>query len=289
MRASVPPDFHFLLPLGTWSDDTSLLLCVLDALSIKYKYDKQELPPMTKEQTDSYKDNIDKKIYKQFKSDAIKWMNAGKFTNHGFKIPFDIGNSCRKGILAMMTGVRNKTADDEYSNGNGGLMRIPPLAFFDFEDDEELLKYIKLFNECSHNHKVSHIGCLIYIKLAKNLIKENISIKEALIKTVNSIDNEYKIKEYERIWNLSILDVGMDEIRSSGYVVDTLEAVIWSCANNSTYKDTVLTAVNLLEDTDTVAALSGFISAIHHNDIPCEWVKKIRKKEIITKICKKFS
>ena len=193
MRATVPPDFHFLLPLGTWSDDTSLLLCVLDALSIKYKYNKQELPPMTKEQIDSWKENIDQKIYKRFKSDAIKWMTTGKFTNHGAKIPFDIGNSCRKGILAMMTGVKNKTANDEYSNGNGGLMRIPPLAFLDFKDDEELLEYIKLFNECSHNHKVSHIGCLIYIKLAMNLIKGNLTIKEALIKTVNSIDEQYKI------------------------------------------------------------------------------------------------
>lgn len=287
MRASTFSDAHLPLPLGSWSDDTSLLLCVLDALTIKEKYNYQEIPPMKAEAIKKRNEEIDKKVYNKFKGNSIKWITVGKFTNHGYKIPFDIGSSCRKGILAMMFGATNKTASHKSSNGNGGLMRIPPLAFFKYKNDEELLKYIKLFNECSHNHQISHIGCLIYIKLAQNLMND-MNIRDALSKTVHSIDEKYKIPEYERIWNLSLLDENIDSIKSSGYVVDTLEASIWCCNKSATYKETVLSAVNLGHDTDTIAAISGFLSGIYHKNIPEEWIKNIRKISTVKKICSKF-
>jgi ADP-ribosylglycohydrolase len=287
MRASTFSDVHFPLPLGSWSDDTSLLLCVLDALTIKEKYNHQETPPMKIEEIKKRNEKINEKVYSKFRENSIKWMTIGKFTNHGYKIPFDIGNSCRKGILAMMSGIKNKTADHETSNGNGGLMRVPPLAFFKYENDEELLKYIKLFNECSHNHKISHIGCLIYIKLAQNLMND-MNIRDALLKTVDSIDEKYKIPEYKRIWNLSLLDEDIDNIKSSGYVVDTLEASIWCCNKSATYKETILSAVNLGDDTDTIAAISGFLSGIYHKDIPEKWISNIRKLKMVKNICKKY-
>ncbi len=50
-------------------------------------------------------------------------------------------------------------------------------------------------------------------------------------------------------------------IKSSGYVVDTLEAALWCLLNASSYKECVLKAVNLGEDTDTVAAVAGGLAA----------------------------
>ena len=46
-------------------------------------------------------------------------------------------------------------------------------------------------------------------------------------------------------------------IKSSGYVVDTLEAAVWCLLHSHSYKETVLMAVNLGEDTDTIGAVAG--------------------------------
>jgi ADP-ribosylglycohydrolase len=187
----------------------------------------------------------------------------------------------------MMNGTANKSANDECSNGNGGLMRIPPLAFMHIENDEKLLNYIKLFNECSHNHEISHIGCLIYVKLAERLM-EGENIAEALKNVVISTPDRYKIPQYARIWDLSILSAKRYAVISSGFVVSTLEAVIWCCANNNSYKEAVLSAVNLGDDTDTVGALTGFLAGICFGDIPEQWIKNIHERNIAEKLCEKM-
>ena len=82
----------------------------------------------------------------------------------------------------------------------------------------------------------------------------------------------YKQKqEFERdIYNFSRLseknfgDIGKREIKSSGYVVDTLEAAIWCLLNTKSYKESVLMAVNLGEDTDTVAAVTGGLAGLYY-------------------------
>lgn len=288
MRASSMTDAHLVLPLGSWSDDTSMMLCVLNALTEKQKANAQELPPMTSEKLQQRNERTMQKVYSVFKHDAIAWMTTGRYTNHGYRVPYDIGNSCRRGITAMMLGRTNKKASSVNSNGNGGLMRILPLAFAGMEDEETLMQYIKLLNKDSHNHEISHIGCLIYTKLVQFLQIPNISLQKALENTVESISNQYKIDEYARIWNLSILNEERKYVKSTGYVVDTLEAAIWSCAQSNNYKDAVITAVNLGEDTDTVAALAGGLAGVYFGNVPENWIRNTRRVGFLQKMCDKF-
>ncbi|MBQ8806465.1 MAG: ADP-ribosylglycohydrolase family protein [Bacteroidaceae bacterium] len=288
MRASSMTDAHLVLPLGSWSDDTSMMLCVLHALMEKQFADAQELPSMTHEQIEQRNKRTMQKVYSVFKRDAIAWMTTGKYTNHGYMVPYDVGNSCRRGITAMMLGRTNPKASSVNSNGNGGLMRILPLAFAGMEDEETLMKYIKLLNKDSHNHEISHIGCLIYTKLVQNLQIPNISLRKALENTVDSISNQYKISEYDRIWDLSILDEKRNYISSTGYVVHTLEAAIWACAQCDNYKDAIITAVNLGEDTDTVAALAGGIAGVYFGNVPEQWIRNTRRAGFLRKMCDKF-
>ena len=286
MRASTFKDSHFPLPLGSWSDDTSMMLCVLDALSVKFRDEQQEKPPQTQKQIDEYQTNIRRKIYKKFRKNCIQWMLFGKYTNHFYRIPYDIGNACRRGIFAMMFGFKNKKANNIKANGNGGLMRIFPIAFLEENNQEKIMQYIQLFNSCSHNHNVSNVGCLLYILLIKELRKTS-NIITALHRTVNIIDEKYKIPEYNKIWNLSILDELRDNIKSTGYIVDTLEAVIWCCSRPNVYgyKSDVLCAVNLGGDTDTIAALVGAIDGVRYKSIPQDWLKNTRKERMLQNLC----
>ena len=89
---------------------------------------------------------------------------------------------------------------------------------------------------------------------------------------------------YKRLWNIdSFLEISIDEIKSSGYVVDTLEAALWCFLTTNSYKECVLKAVNLGDDTDTVGAVGGGLAGFYYGleSIPDEWINLIPKKEWI--------
>lgn len=65
------------------------------------------------------------------------------------------------------------------------------------------------------------------------------------------------IPELDCIWTMKFLNASVEEIKSTGYVVDTLEAVIWCCHQGTSFEEVVLKAVNLGHDTDTIAAVTG--------------------------------
>ncbi len=78
-----------------------------------------------------------------------------------------------------------------------------------------------------------------------------------------------------------------EEIRSSGYVLDTLEAVVWSLLNTDDFRDALLLAVNLGDDTDTVGAICGGLAGLFYgyDAIPEEWLAVIQKREWIETLC----
>ena len=49
-------------------------------------------------------------------------------------------------------------------------------------------------------------------------------------------------------------------IRSSGYVIDTLQAAIWAVLTTQSFEAALLKAVNLGDDADTVGAVTGQIA-----------------------------
>lgn len=226
-------------PKGTWSDDTSLTLAT--AASIK---ETKRI------------DTID--MLEKFR----RWYKENAFTAHNEL--FDIGNTTREAII------KGQGKDDKYSNGNGSLMRILPLAFIDCSDEE-----IEKVSALTHAHSISKQACVIYVKIARELIKGR-NIKEVLEQL------EYE-KPFNRLKHIDKLDES--EIRSSGYVVDSLEAAIWCVVKSTSYKDCVLKAVNLGNDTDTIAAIAGGLAGIiyGYEAIPVSWINALANKELINK------
>ena len=82
-------------------------------------------------------------------------------------------------------------------------------------------------------------------------------------------------------------EVHEDNIYSSGYVVHTLEASLWSLLTTSSYSEAVLRAVNLGEDTDTSGAVTGGLAGLAYgfDDIPADWVEQLARVEDIEYLC----
>ena len=206
----------------------------------------------------------------------------------------------KKGVPALSCGL-----DGEYDNGNGSLMRIIPAALYckyavaDLSLDEQLA-IIHDVSALTHSHPRSQMGCGIYALILMELcdgggiagIQAGIDRAKRYYEANPVFSKE--LNSYARILSCaSIMDFARtpeDEIRSGGYVVDTLEAALWCLLNTDNYRDCVLRAVNLGDDTDTVAAVAGGLTGCLYGmeGIPDSWLAGLRKAEDIEALCRAF-
>lgn len=254
-------------PAGTWSDDTSMTLCTLASLRDNY----WEIKP---------KDIMDR---------FARWRFDNQYTANGNM--FDVGNTCNKAIIAYVyegCPVQECGYNDICSNGNGSLMRILPLAFSDYSADD-----IYKVSALTHAHPISKIACSILVLIAKRLLAgdpierciENAFLTHLFFKPEYQDIFDPYLDYFEPLLRLTTRRE--ETIRSTGYVVDTLEAALWCVIHSSSYKECVLKAVNLGEDTDTVAAVAGGLAGIiyGHKNIPKKWIKKLANLELIKTLC----
>jgi ADP-ribosyl-[dinitrogen reductase] hydrolase len=74
-----------------------------------------------------------------------------------------------------------------------------------------------------------------------------------------------------------------DQVKSGGFVLDTMSAAFWSFLTTSTLEDAIVEAVALGLDTDTTAAVAGAIAGAHHGveAIPDRWLQLLQPRETI--------
>lgn len=269
-------------PKGTWSDDTTMTLCLADSIGDIGTID--------------LKDIMDR---------FVLWVEKGEYT--AYDEVFDIGVATRNAIFRYLDGSSpiNCGGKNEYDNGNGSLMRILPLAFYiykkygnDFFKNEWAVKEIHNVSSLTHNHPRSKISCGIYISVAVSLISN-----KSIDNIQNAINNAFEWYEnnghfsselvhFKRLRDLeSFKNLSEDNISSSGYTVHTLEASLWCLMNSNSYEEAVLKAVNLGDDTDTTGAVTGGLAGIlyGYDTFPKDWVESIPKSQWIKNICVKFN
>lgn len=261
-------------PKGTWSDDSSLTLCVAEELTKGYDLEK---------------------IGESF----VKWNKYGHWTAHG-KL-FDIGGTTRHSIARLIKGESARFSGNifEEDNGNGSLMRALPLAFY-LEKENDIQKVyhtVKEVSSITHGHFRSVFACFIYVIFAIQLLKGQrkkeaytYTQKVALEYSEEQNFNPNEIELFNRILKKDISGYSEDEIKSSGYVLHSLEASLWCFLNSESYSKAVLKAVNLGEDTDTTGAITGGLAGIYYgfDDIPQEWISELVRKDDIEVLCEKL-
>ena len=261
------------LERGVWSDDSSLTLCLADSLISGYDLN----------------DIADK---------FIKWFKDGYWTPYG--VVLDIGYTTREAIIRLMRGVKPTQAglSDEYSNGNGSLMRILPLVFYvERLSLEEQFKLSEEVSSITHAHPRAKISCGIYVQYALQLLRGEDkrtaynNMKEIVL-SYYSDREPYRdeLFHFNRILKDDISRFLETDIKSTGYVIHTLEASLWSFLNTDSFKEAVLKAVNLGDDSDSTGAVTGGIAGIFYGveAIPKEWIKKIIRYQDIVELVEEF-
>ena len=287
------------VPEGCWSDDTSMVLATMDSI-----IDSKDI---------NYNNMADK---------FCDWINDAKYTSTDEL--FDIGiatknalikywaekhpNSRAFGIGRTTLVSMNKYNKDKVDatkcggmsfndNGNGSLMRILPIVFYLFykniTDENKIYEIVKSTSSITHGHEISIMGCLIYVIYALNLLnglsKTEAYQKLSEFKYIEYFSNE-TIVLYSRILNKEIPNLNIEDINSSGYVLHTLEAVLWVTLKANNFQESIIGAINLGNDTDTIGALVGALSGLLYDfeSVPDDWLKDLKRKEYIEQMCINF-
>lgn len=269
----------FNMPAGTWSDDGSMALATLDSIVRNKRIDL-------------------KNIMEGF----CRWELEGEYTQYGKA--FDQGNTC---TTAIYNYIRDKNVEtcgctSEDSNGNGSLMRILPACIFlalnTTIPENVKMDWVHRVSGLTHNHLRSKMACGLYYAMVDALIysRDTSSLKDILQIGIDNglryygqgAGNLYEMAYFTRLFHLDELQsLKEDEIRSGGYVIETIEAAVWCLITTDSLEECLLKVVNLGHDTDTVAAVAGGLAGLFYGfaQIPKDWLDVIKNKEYIIDMC----
>ena len=260
-------------PKGTWSDDTSLMLCLAESMV----------------------EGLDlQKLAQKF----IAWKNDNYWTARGWV--FDIGIATRQAIERLENGTPPELAGgfDEMDNGNGSLMRILPLVMYIKDlDIDQRYEWTKKVSSLTHAHVRSVMACFYYLEFAKKILEGKdkfLAYTELQSEMIAHFEkreiNPQEIQKFSRLLTKDISTVNEKYIQSRGYVIYTLEAAVWCVLTTSNYKEAFLKAVNLGEDTDTTAAVAGGLAGLIYGieSIPKDWLEVVARKVDIVELANRF-
>lgn len=241
-----------LLP-GQWTDDTSMALCLAESLQVHPKLDERDL-------------------MERF----ARWRSHGY--NSATGECFDIGITTAAAISRYLrTGNPVAGENGARSAGNGSIMRLAPVA----------IRWWR--NPCVAEEVARRQSCVTHA--ATEAVEGCVLLLRAILAAISSQSGcEIRVSQ-ERDWPCSLQRIAtrewsskaVSEIASTGYVIDTLEAALWSVYRTSSFRDAILTAVNLGHDADTVGAVTGQIAGALYgaSGIPGEWLDRLHERQRI--------
>ena len=264
---------------GTWSDDTSLTLATMVGMS-------GNIPSLGR-----VMDNF------------VAWYKDAKFTAGG--VVFDVGGTTANAINNYLMGedIDRCGEDYEHSNGNGSLMRMLPVAYDlwqrkGFVIDEYVVETVGKFSALTHAHPISKEACVFYTGVVMSILENRSGThQKAITLGVQAVEAFYTKNGGSIL--LAMRGVGSlmervkaqeSSIKSTGFVVDSLEASLWSLYWAKSFTEAITRAISLGGDTDTIGAITGSLAGLYGgiSDIPKDWMKDLKNKELIEEVTADF-
>jgi ADP-ribosyl-[dinitrogen reductase] hydrolase len=264
-RGSFPPITDmvgggpFRLQPGQWTDDTSMALCLATSLVECGGFDARD-------QMERY----------------AAWMEEGYLSSTG--TCFDIGIATSEALHRFLT-TRDpfSGSPDPHRAGNGSLMRLAPVPLYFYPDAAATVHYAAESSRTTHGAVEAIDACrlfgLILHRALSGADKEEVLFAEPLLP-------EGPLSLAPKIGSIARGDYRTKNepaISSSGYAVHSLEAALWSFYTTGSYEAAVLRAVNLGDDADTTAAITGQVAGAYYGvqAIPAQWLARLTMRDEI--------
>ncbi len=250
VREMIPCTNFGGLPAGAFTDDGSMMLCL--ASSIIANKGKQGAATVLAKYS--------------------KWALEGYMSS--IDRCFDIGNTIREAILDYCrNNVLEAATSEPYKAGNGSLMRIAPIPIVWNASPSEAWRQGEISSRTTHTNPECIWACGFFSALCAMAIGSAATKETLLNYTRDHYGSKYKSFEGKT----------RDQIRTSGYVVHTLEAALWAFFSTETFEDGLILIVNMGDDADTVGAVFGCLAGAYYgiDAIPARWRGALLKPELL--------
>jgi ADP-ribosyl-[dinitrogen reductase] hydrolase len=259
-RGSFPPVTDmvgggpFGLPVGAWTDDTSMALCLATSLLHVRGHDARD-------QMARY----------------ANWRAWGYLSSTG--TCFDIGMTVSRALDRFLgTGDPNAGSADPHTAGNGSLMRLAPVPMWFAPDLAQVRAMARASSRTTHAAPEALDCCEVFAELLLRALDG--APKSGLLAAPAPAGASARVRE---IAAGGYVDKPAERIAGSGYCVDALEAALWCFARTDSFEAAVLAAANLGDDADTTAAIVGQIAGAHYgaDGIPPRWRERLVMRDEI--------
>lgn len=244
----------FKLQPGQWTDDTSMALCLAASL-LEHGFDLAD-------QMDRY----------------LQWHDDGYMSSTGKC--FDIG-AATSDALERYRANGNPVAGSKspQSAGNGSIMRLSPIVIYAQDKPELAVKYAVEQSKTTHRAPACLVACSL---LAQVLVRALQGLPKTEVMAPLAQD-QLQLVELTAIASGQYKTKPIEQIKGSGYVVESLEAALWCFWQTDNFKDCVLLAANLGDDADTTAAIAGQVAGAFYGEsgIPLPWLQKLSMAKTI--------
>jgi ADP-ribosyl-[dinitrogen reductase] hydrolase len=244
----------FGLQPGEWTDDTAMALALADSLVADPRLDEADL-------------------MRRF----VGWWRHGDYSCTGRC--FDIGVTTRQALARFERGGDAYAGStDPMTAGNGSLMRLSPVAIRHWRDPELLTSVAARQSRTTHAAPEAVDACIGYAAVLADALagkpKHEVLARGHVVRSraiTAILAGSWRGKQREAI-------------HSSGYVAHSLEAALWCVGRTSDFAAAVLLAVNLGDDADTTAAITGQLAgALYGADgIPAAWLHRLAWRDRLT-------
>ncbi|WP_020559522.1 ADP-ribosylglycohydrolase family protein [Thiofilum flexile] len=250
----------FRLQPGQWTDDTSMALCLADSLLAMEGFDPLD-------QCRRYR----------------RWAETGY--NSSAPRAFGFGKTVLRALLQYRkTGEPYSGPTDSESSGNGSLMRLAPIPIFYYQDQDKARHFSILSSRTTHGSAECLAACSYFSDVLLHAMmglpkRELFDINPALPHPAMKPIYTERFKSKDR-----------EEIKGSGYVIESLEAALWAFWHTTSFEAAVLAAANLGDDADTTAAICGQIAGAYYGleAIPAIWLETLYQRRHIESIARRL-
>lgn len=230
------------------------------------------------------------------------WFEQGVMSCMG--VCFDIGVSTRLALGIWKGGPGeeeadmnskqrkiNERLDRESCCGNGSLMRCVPIPLVYYAEPGRAEEFAGMQSAVTHPHVTCREACQIYTRMVGGVLRRRgEGGKEAVFMDLKGFEFagsgvlRETISRYKQVGDWEGVPEG--EIKSSGFVVHTLEAALWAFFTTGSLREGALKVVNLGDDADTVGAVYGGLAGAYYGmeGVPREWMDGLYAKGIVDEV-----
>ena len=252
---------------GEWTDDTAMALCLATRLLECRGFNARD-------QMDRY----------------IRWRRKGYLSAYGR--PIGIGATVSASLDRYeATGEPMAGPDDPQTAGNGSLMRVAPIPMYLLHDGPRAIGLAAEMSKTTHGAIESVDACRYMTGLLIGALRNE--SKDTLLSDLYSpVYNYWFFQGVGLTARIDAIARGVykhkkaSDLPATGYVVDTLEAAMWSFYQTSNFEEGALLAVRLGNDTDTTAAVFGQLAGAFYgiDGIPARWREQVAQHEMIEEL-----